>query len=513
MQQNITVNKISDFGEKIGGARKDLFQDTIQLLSLITGDALISQPLSKLFPKPDFARMFTEEKITADTAIRLHFLYKSIPAKPRSHYYGSQRWADSVMPIINTIKLALQDQTILEGQPFLQKEDFFRFEKEYKAANWPEEAYNPSPYRIVHPEYYSTYSGFIVGKGNYIKFKSNDISECIAWIREQNGTNTGTGKKKADVRFVIRYFLKTGERFITPDNKKNVIVKRDFPDTESARAYITDHYDKLIEAYDKIRFVPEERNNWNRLRLGKDHRNGLDVSSEKFSQSFPFRGVEFGNWLNQVDRAASLNDGYDALMDLALALGIEPTALCLDAQLALAFGSRGKGGANAHYEPLKQVINLTKMKGAGSLAHEWFHAIDNYACIRIGSKLCFASDICNTQNENDLFLAFRNLRSKINSLPFKTRSEECDKFRSKPYWGTMLEMCARAFEKYIIGKLDGLGWHNDYLANIRSMADFGYDEKYPYPTDEENKALTPFFDRLVKAYFNLQSNIDLRKTA
>jgi len=53
----------------------------------------------------------------------------------------------------------------------------------------------------------------------------------------------------------------------------------------------------------------------------------------------------------------------------------------MNGNLGVAFGARGKGGKNAgfaHYEPSKIVINLTKMSGAGSLAHEWGHALDDY---------------------------------------------------------------------------------------------------------------------------------------
>lgn len=48
----------------------------------------------------------------------------------------------------------------------------------------------------------------------------------------------------------------------------------------------------------------------------------------------------------------------------------------LNMSLAIAFGARGSGRALAHFEPSRNVINLTKMKGAGSLAHEWGHAFD-----------------------------------------------------------------------------------------------------------------------------------------
>ena len=55
-------------------------------------------------------------------------------------------------------------------------------------------------------------------------------------------------------------------------------------------------------------------------------------------------------------------------------------SLGLNGELSLAFGARGQGlsGARAHYERDYGVINLTKMSGAGSLGHEWFHALDHY---------------------------------------------------------------------------------------------------------------------------------------
>lgn len=55
-------------------------------------------------------------------------------------------------------------------------------------------------------------------------------------------------------------------------------------------------------------------------------------------------------------------------------------------KLAIAFGSRGRGKALAHYEPGRVVINLTKMKGAGSLAHEWGHAFDDYLGMKVGLR-------------------------------------------------------------------------------------------------------------------------------
>lgn len=106
-----------------------------------------------------------------------------------------------------------------------------------------------------------------------------------------------------------------------------------------------------------------------------------DFTGDDYLKTFGFYGGEFGNWLSQDDRQATLNCGYDSFLDLAYCLGIEPKSISLGGKLSIAFGARGRGGkgaASAHYEPLYNVINLTKYKGAGCLAHEWGHALDYY---------------------------------------------------------------------------------------------------------------------------------------
>jgi hypothetical protein len=68
--------------------------------------------------------------------------------------------------------------------------------------------------------------------------------------------------------------------------------------------------------------------------------------------------------MNQNDRQTSLNMGFEALKDLASALKISDKDIAYQGTLAIAFGARGSGNAAAHYEPLRTVINLTKMHGA-----------------------------------------------------------------------------------------------------------------------------------------------------
>lgn len=157
-----------------------------------------------------------------------------------------------------------------------------------------------------------------------------------------------------------------------------VTVKGGFETEKDAMEYMVKNPIEILEKSttigEEILVKPEKV-----YRVGPERRKD-DVKPKEFTEIFGFRGVEFGNWNNQEERQAVMNHAYDGLLDLAEILNIPPKAISLNGELALAFGARGFGltGARAHYERDYGVINLTKMSGAGSLAHEWFHALDHY---------------------------------------------------------------------------------------------------------------------------------------
>lgn len=117
-------------------------------------------------------------------------------------------------------------------------------------------------------------------------------------------------------------------------------------------------------------------------RTGPERRaSGENISPERLMDEFGFRGVNFGRegWINQAERQAYLNHAYDGLLDLAELLDVPPKALSLNGMLGIAFGAQGRGGQHAaHFVPGVNEINLTKTMGAGTLAHEWGHALDHY---------------------------------------------------------------------------------------------------------------------------------------
>lgn len=161
------------------------------------------------------------------------------------------------------------------------------------------------------------------------------------------------------------------------------ILKMNFASHDEALKWVQD-FAKQRGGNGKKRFVPQQLASIQRT--GPDYRHGRDVTGQDYLDAFAFRGGEFGNWLTQNDRRASLNMGFDALKDLATALQISEKDISYQGTLSIAFGARGSGNAAAHYEPLRKVINLTKMHGAGSLGHEWWHGLDDYLGKKFGAK-------------------------------------------------------------------------------------------------------------------------------
>jgi hypothetical protein len=162
------------------------------------------------------------------------------------------------------------------------------------------------------------------------------------------------------------------------DRKRVKIVDRVFGSRVEALEYMGKNAADILETnttFGEIDLPTPDNVN----RIGVERRAG-DVADTDFIGTFGFRGVEFGNWNNQIERQQFMNAAYDGLLDLADVLNLPPKAISLNGDLALAFGARGQGltSAKAHYEREKSVINLTKENGAGSLAHEFFHAMDHY---------------------------------------------------------------------------------------------------------------------------------------
>ncbi|WP_147464563.1 LPD1 domain-containing protein [Pseudomonas cannabina] len=258
-------------------------------------------------------------------------------------------------------------------------------------------------------------------------------------------------------------------------------------------------------------------------RVGSDHRQGRSVTSEDFIRTFGFSGVEYGTWTNQKEREKHLNFAFDSMMDFAEALSWEPMLLSLGGKLGLCIGSRGTGGpraANAHLEPANMAINLTRMRGDGALAHEYFHAVAcHYGLIATGSF----QDVTDTfaygfkkpgalpampvsGMREDMRNAFYELMVSIMRQPgedgdpkkIETYSELSEMLKAsiaqeKPgadYLASPRELFARAMEIWVSDKLASDGRKNDYLVSPQKVEE----PRTIYPDQEHLSRIKAFAD-------------------
>ncbi|MBS0056974.1 LPD38 domain-containing protein [Yersinia sp. Marseille-Q3913] len=529
--------KIDDFGEELKGAAKHQWG---QLAESMKADHDIEeikkQPLSKLFPHPDYSKMH-ESGIEADKLALLATLRSIIPTKPHSPYKVNQ-WAEQVKgvrDIVNTlmggyisvadIKAHFQrSKTTLNA--VANKVDLI---SQFK----PEQMAEASKYSIRsgHYTYFDgkSYPGgktlyeLVAPKGVKVNISAGSMSELLpkakAFIETQLNSDKGeTAPKQAKLEIYTRRADKSV--FIGYKGAMGVLpLKAGFKNPVEARAYLAENRAEIEAKLDKLRKVSreEQRKATNEPRTGIERRKG-NVTPEQFSDAFGFRGVQFGNYVERPRRQSELNDAYDALIDMAELLNVPPKALSLNGELGLAFGARGKGGAKAHYEPKQVVINLTKGNGAGSLAHEWFHALDNYfgtydvhgeASGKRSSE--FMTDRKRPRYDfsggkrqeithpvrQEVHDAFKSAVDKVTHSGMMARAALLDGSRSKAYWTTKLEMSARAFERYLLDKAQSQGITNDYLVNLRKADEHANPETYAYPTEAElNNGVRQAFDHL-----------------
>ena len=490
---------INDFGQKIGGAHKDRARAAAARLAAVDVHGLIAKPLSQVAKLPDLRALYTSGALTEEAARRAWYLWRQIGPKPAaSRPWRIQSWSDNAALLISAVADTLAYGVTEKSQTpdgLRVAQSFELFTEEMIAANWPADEYKPGTY-FVGRHWQGVGYSVHCPKSSYGRQLAT-VAEAVDAIRQKVGGSSAKGPK-----FSV-YKSRAGVYFIAPEGKPGIKLFEYSTSAEAWAAY--GDTEKLSARYNELRTFPSERRDWNRPRMGEDYRHGEDLTPEAFAAVFPFRGVEFGNWVNQLERAACLNECADALRDLARVVGIIPEAVTLGGSLAWAFGSRGVGRALAHYETARRVVNLTKKKGNGCVAHEWFHALDNYLMIEAGRPSLFmVNDYRSYGNseKSQLQEAARLLKVGLLNSEMKRRSDEIDAYRATPYWGTVVEMAARAFEAYVYYKLEDAGLSNDYLVNFKQQHEYERPECYPYPTREESAQLAPLFDAFLVAAFD-----------
>lgn len=459
---------LQDFGKKIGGARKDVWRTR----GLILGDLEQMNAMERnsnikkdnIWLKPDW------EKLIADgtpqsVAYWQNKMRQAIPPKPLKADETSQK---NYVEVVGQIRDAVMSVT----DPF----DIDTFYKDFLGPRYLEDSGRSyfvtvapiasgiinnkvlraaqSKHRRMAEEAKEKLFGIPKDEKMYVTAKNN---LSVHYFDGESVTFSPLDGDRQGAQLTIRsgwgrayYYLYEHDNFSNPETwvkgtwfvmneakRKPVFINMasqeeatEFVETVARSAQNAANDKAAEQGKDdgkkrKGAFIPPQLRNIKRT--GPDYRRGFAARSSMFLNDLKFRGGEFGNWLNEKDRQASLDMAYDALRDLARLLQIRPEDISFDNNLAIAFGARGRGGANAgaaHYEPDREVINLTKMSGAGCLAHEWGHAVD-HALGKACGLMGLASE---SKKQNSLPQSFRelldSLRYKVSVVPGAEVSNE-----------------------------------------------------------------------------------------
>lgn len=514
--------KLEDFGEHIAGAKKETYFRAIDP----TSEEAKTLPLSKLWTDKDIKAI--EDIEIASIA---HTLRDALPTRPRNRY-KLNRWLDEVSksqkvvisllekddPVFTELVMKELEKTRGGNKSYLltklDREDWKKVGDVRFLQNTNE---NNTVYLSVQlkGERHSFYPKEPVTIKNYnAKAIIDEFAGEIQTILKDKEKHMATREMTAS-SFDIYTRRRDDTAFICAKTDRQKTPLIEFETLAEAREYKKDpeniaELSRRWTAHREHNSITKTdmRNAVNEERTGQSYRNH-DITPDEFMAIFGVRGGQFGNWVTGDERQQMLNNAYDGFMDLSKALKIDPKAIGLNGRLGIAFGARGSGSASAHYETDEKVINLTKTRGAGSLAHEWWHALDHSMSSTVelttknfktwaspqGNKL--REDI-RTEPMND---SLKLLMNTIKNSDLQKRSQTADAYRSPAYFSTNVEMTARAFEGHIQHTLSTMGIKNDFLVNIKAEKDWQKNlDAYPYPKADEleqfSKAYNAVFDTL-----------------
>ncbi len=240
-------------------------------------------------------------------------------------------------------------------------------------------------------------------------------------------------------------------------------------------------------------------------RRGPSRNLGASPGFSEIRNFFNFRSIRLGSWVKDSERQIAAGNFFIALLDLQEILGVPTEVISLRGQLSLHYGAGGRPGVSAHYQPSARVLALAKNAGAGSLAHEWFHAFDHYVAqhlfaANVGERFATTAwladfpvkshPLCTalTALYKGVFLDETN--QKASSLV--ERSVRADRKNGQLYWSRPEEIGARAFESFI----EDATLRNSFLASGTLPEN---DSLGVYPNRLEREAISPLFER----YFRL----------
>ena len=318
-----------DFGEKIGGAKKDLWKDRglyaddLEAMNEREAEKFVKK--DNVWKKPDYAAML-EEGIPLGVVYFIKKARDGLNASPQYYrtddtpekrtarqkeYIKTVRELQTVLSDVRTVEDAIRAyDRFFADNGYLEKVQGWGSGIHYRATKKGQD--NPvitnklsNTMLIRSAEYFERNFAQKAKKEQFCVSKEQKIPKGYA-IHFNDGKQTYS--KNGD--------WKPGTYYVT---KGYSILRTNFETKEAALKWVQE-LAKGRNKNGKIRFVPPQLAHVKRT--GPDYRNGVEITGQHYLDTFGFRGGEFGNWMNQNDRQTSLNMGFEALKDLASALKI-----------------------------------------------------------------------------------------------------------------------------------------------------------------------------------------------
>lgn len=357
-------NKISyDVGDKIGNSRKDLaalrklFEDNQTSTTLAEIEEVSSVLAAQIVTKLELFKSFSLEKEKEDctepsVARAKQLIIQRVDATPK---------VDSIEAREQFMKAA--QYVLYRFERIKVMEDLYTFISDlsdlirYENSN--------------HRDFYAKKVDELVSEIEKYEKGSEDFDKIINRIE--------TNKKL--IRSIDRAkrlgLSSLGQKFCNMFKSKSSYV------STLSTALKVQSWDELLDKKSK-RTTGTRKPVWERTLPERPDRVGGAQSPvekpEDLLQFFGFKGCEFGHYVKDDKAMEHLLRSSEAMMDLSELLEVSYQVISHEGTLNMAFGARGRGGsALAHYEPLSNVINMTKERGClGIFAHEWFHSWDSY---------------------------------------------------------------------------------------------------------------------------------------
>ena len=526
---DVGKNRIDDFGEKIGGARKDVARGRIRDAKKMSVKDLttLKKGADDILSQANILRLYKDgqmDEVTARQFMALNNVIKSVLSSgllKNIRGIALEKYRDAAVaweegkPFsleitdkdIQAYKLTrpnASDERARESLVYHITDPVSMHLATYEALNYPAEERKLGRYVIV--DYSKMQSDHVTlrrhiwvknGYSAHRGYPFDNLKDAVTKMKAlcpvvEAKAKKARGEKAEHGLHVTKegygYYIKSR------NIPGNIYLSPRFSTEKQAKEYLENNLDRLKEREQRLVDALMGSNIGMAEREGVDYRNGKDVTPQDFLDEFGFRGVEFGNWVPQGERQMYLNKTYDAIKDFCAIVGISPKAFSLGGRLGLAFGARGHSRAMAHYEPAKEVINLTRMSGVGSLAHEWFHAVDNYLAKQKTGNMSDMATVTHDVVRDELSRVFKDMYDAMRSMDYHRRSRNAGE-----YWGRTEEEFARLFENYIYNKLAAKETTSPVLVRKDVLLDDVEEQmksSWPYPSAEENAKMEPYFDRL-----------------